>query len=570
MDGTATSFSPEAGSMRGLTGRFRAFFAYALFFSLIINLLMLVPALFMLQVFDRVITSRSVETLAMLAAVTIAALLFMGYLEVVRSRLLGAAALSLERQLGPRVMAEMMQRAAATASTENTHGMRDVSALRSFMSGQGLIALFDIPWLPIYVAIIWLFHPLLGSIALGGALLLIGLAWLNEKITHDDVERAQTAARGAGRFADQSVRNAEASVGLGIVDNLARSWEAINRQAQSLQLHAGRKTGLITALARSMRQLLQVGMLAAGAWLVIDQQATTGVMIAGTILLGRALAPVEAAAAAWKTFVEARAAWGRLDQALLANGDSRRPGTELPAPLGAIEVERVLFGFPGRNVPVLKQVSFRLPPGEVLAVIGPSAAGKSTLARVLVGMWPPLAGSVRLDGADISSWPRNRLGPYIGYLPQDVELYAGSVAQNIARMGEVDDSAIVEAARRADVHDMILHLPAGYDTPIEETARLLSAGQRQRVALARALYGEPRLVVLDEPNSNLDSDGEHSLAASIRALKARGTTVVVITHRAALLGVADKVLTLRDGVVERFGPASEILPRIVIRAPEAA
>ena len=569
MNGIAGPFAREFDSMRDLTGKFRAFFVYALFFSLIINLLMLMPAIFMLQVFDRVITSRSVETLLMLAVVTVAALLFMGYLDVVRGRLLGAAALSLERQLGPQVMAEMVRRAAATDATEGSHGMRDVSSLRSFMSGQGLITLFDLPWLPIFVAIIWMFHPVLGSVALGSALLLITLALINEKITHADVERAQMAARGAGRFADQSVRNAEASVGLGIVDNLARGWESINSQAQSLQLNSSRRTGLITALTRSMRQLMQVSMLATGAWLVIEQQATTGVMIAGTILLGRALAPIEAAASAWKGFVEARAAWARLDKTL-ASGNGLRGGTELPAPRGALSVENVVFGFPGRNVPVLKRVSFELAPGEVLAVVGPSAAGKSTLARVLVGMWQPPVGSVRLDGADIAQWPRERLGPYIGFLPQDVELYSGTVAQNIARMGEVDDAQVVDAAQRANIHEMVLHLPRGYDTPIEETARLLSAGQRQRVALARALYGDPRLVVLDEPNSNLDTDGEHSLASSIRALKARGVTVVVITHRASLLSASDKVLTLREGVVERFGPASQILPRVVMRASAVA
>lgn len=567
---TAAHFSgAEPRSMRELAGRFRSFFLYAAFFSMVINLLMLVPAIFMLQVFDRVVTSRSVETLAMLAAFTVGALVFMSVLDVVRSRLLTAAAVSMERDLGPTVMADLVRRASSATSSDTTHGMRDVAALRNFLSGPGLIALFDAPWLPIYVLIIWLFHPLLGMIAAGGAVLLIVLAWVNEKLTRAALEEAQIVSRGAGRFADQSVRNAEASAGLGIIDNLSRGWESINSQALALQLRASRKSTVVTALTRLLRQLLQVAMLAAGAWLVIHQQSTSGVMIAATILLGRALAPVEAVASGWKMLVEARAAWGRLDWGLSAARPTESV-TELPAPQGALSVDRIVFGFQGRNQPVLKQVSFEVAPGEVLALVGPSAAGKSTLARVIVGLWRPHSGTVRLDGADITSWPRSKLGPHIGFLPQDVELFSGTVAQNIARMGEVDSAAVIQAAQRANVHDMILRLPGGYDTPIEETATLLSAGQRQRVALARALYGNPKLVVLDEPNSNLDFDGERSLVDAVRGLKERGATVIVITHRAALLAAADKVAVLRDGAIEKVGSMSDIMPKAVAKPADAA
>lgn len=555
--------------MREAVARFRSFFQYAALFSLVINVLMLVPALFMLQVFDRVVTSRSIETLAMLGIVTVAALIFLGLLEVVRTRLLTSAGVSLERQLGPRVISEMVTRAARGGASESAYGMRDLNALRGFLAGPGVVALFDAPWMPIYILIIWLFHPLLGVIALLGAALLMGLAWLNEKMTRAAIEGAQLHARGAGRFADQGVRNAEVSAGLGIIDNLSRQWDAINARALAMQLRVGHKASVITAATRVLRQLLQVVMLAAGAWLVIEQQSTTGVMIAATILLARALAPVEAVAGGWKAIIEARAAWRRLDEGLAA-AERAQDVTDLPPPQGRISVERVVFGFPGRNAPVLKQVSFELAAGEVLAVVGPSGSGKSTLARVLVGLWRPSTGVVRLDGADIAGWPRAKLGPHIGFLPQNVELFAGTIAQNIARMGEVDSAAVVMAAQRANVHDMILRLPEGYDTAIAEIGALLSAGQRQRVALARALYGDPRLVLLDEPNSNLDAEGEHLLVEAIRALKGQQVTVVVVTHRAALLAAADKVLMLRDGAVERFGPRAEVLPRPVARAQEVA
>jgi len=317
-----------------------------------------------------------------------------------------------------------------------------------------------------------------------------------------------------------------------------------------------------------MRQSLQILMLATGAFLVIDQQATPGVMIAATLLLSRALAPVESAIAGWKGMVDARSAYARLSKLLEPDGRAEAV-TELPPPTGAVSVERVVFGFRGQDRPVIKQISFELTAGQALAIVGPSAAGKSTLARLIVGIWKPMVGVVRLDGADISSWPRDRLGPYVGYLPQDVELFAGSVSQNIARMGEVDSAAVIEAARQARVHDLILRLPQGYDTPIGEGGAFLSAGQRQRVALARALYGKPRLVVLDEPNSNLDGEGEMALIEAIRQLKAEGATLVIITHRGKLLTSMDRILVLREGVIEKLGPPAEIFASAPRRVPEA-
>ena len=553
--------TPAGPSLHAFAARFQPYFVSAAGFSLVLNVLMLVPALFMLQVFDRVLTSRSIETLVMLGVLSVGALLFMAYLDVIRARLLTAAAVSLEKLLGPRVLADMIRRNAAPGSGEAFHGLRDVNSLRAFLTGPGILSLFDAPWVVVYVLIIVLFHPLLGAIALAGALMMFGLGMLNEKLSRQPLEAMQIESRKAGRFADQGIANAEVARALGMVENLAKGWEGHSRKGLENQLQANRAASVLTSSTRFMRQFLQVAMLGAGAWLVIEQSATAGIMIAATILLGRALAPVETAIAGWKGLVDARSAYGRLDQMLAAEPRDDTL-TQLPAPKGALAVERAIFGFHGQQRPVIKQVSFRLSAGQALAIVGPSAAGKSTLARLIVGLWKPISGTVRLDNADIAAWPRERLGPYVGYLPQDVELFAGTVSQNIARMGEVNSTAVVEAATWANVHEMILRLPQGYDTPIGEGGAFLSAGQRQRIALARALYGKPCLVVLDEPNSNLDAEGEGALIDAIRRMKTEGVTLVIVTHRSRLLTVMDLILVLHEGVVERLGPPSEVLARL--------
>ena len=542
--------------MRELTGQLRPFFVWAAVFSLLINLLMLMPALFMLQVYDRVVTSRSSETLIMLLVLTGGALLFMAYLDVIRARLMTGAGVALEKLLGPRVLVHMVRRGAIPGPKDN-NGLRDVGSLRAFLSGPGIIALFDSPWVPIYVTIIFAFHPILGAIAVAAAVLLLAVAIVNEKLSRQPLQAMQLESRKAGRFAEQGMSNAEVVGALGMADNLSRGWMSLTRVALKLQLDANRASGVLTSTSRFLRQFLQAVMLGAGAWLVIEQASTSGVMIAATILLGRALAPVESAIAGWKGLVDARSAYARLD-ALLASEQKGPPPTELPVPKGAVSVERVVFGLRGQDRPVLKGVSFEISAGETLAIVGPSAAGKSTLTRLLVGLWKPMSGAVRLDGADISSWPRERLGPHIGYLPQDVELFAGTVSDNIARLGEIDSPAVIQAAMRANAHDMILRLPQGYDTPVGEGGAFLSAGQRQRVALARALYGNPRLVVLDEPNSNLDIEGENALNEALRTLKSDAVTVVIVTHRTSFLALGDKVLLLREGAVEKFGTPAEI------------
>jgi len=551
--------------VRDLVAGLRPFFLYAGLFSLAINLLLLVPPLYMLQVFDRVLASRSGETLAVLTIAAIAALLVMALIDILRARLLAAAGVALDRRLGPRVLDGLLAQTAKLSGASFLNGLRDVNTLRSFLGGIGLMTLFDAPWLPFFLLVIFLFHPLLGAVALIGALVMVGLAYLNERLTREPLERAQLEARRAGRFIDANVRNAEVVNALGMLPAVTRRWTRLNDAALAEQMRASRVGGRFAGWTKFARQFIQLAMLGVGAFLVVAQDVTAGVMIAATILLGRALAPVETLVASWRNLVEARIAWRRLDE-LLKTTPQAEAHTELPKPVGALEVERAVYALRGAEKPILRGVSFTLAPGEALGVIGPSAAGKSTLARLIVGVWQPVSGVVRLDGADVAAWPRERLGPYIGYLPQDVELFGGTVAENIARLGEPDAAEVIGAAQRAHVHELILRLPKGYDTEIGEAGQALSPGQRQRIALARALYGKPRLVVLDEPNADLDNDGEEALLGTLQLLKADGVTLVIIAHRPSLLRGVDKMLVLREGAVERFGVRDEVMARVTRQA----
>lgn len=554
--------------MRDLILRFRPFLVYAGLFSLVINLLMLVPAMYMLQVFDRVINSRSEETLVMLTLVVVPLLLVVTLIEGLRARLLAAGGMALDRQLGPRVFDGVLANTARLSSGDYINGLRDVNTMRSFLGGAGIFSIFDAPWLPLFLLLIFLFHPLLGAVALTGSIVMVVLAVANERVTRAPLEQYQAGGRRASRYIDASTRNAEVVSALGMLAAVTHRWAAINEDVLRRQAEAARLGGTLSGLTRFTRQVIQIAMTGAGAWLVVDQHVTPGVMLASTLILGRALAPIESLVANWRNLVEARAAWNRLSQ-LLASNPPAAPGTELPAPQGEISAERVVFALRGAEKPVIRGVSFLLPAGESLGIIGPSAAGKSTLARLILGVWKPNSGAVRLDGADVAVWPREQLGPYVGYLPQDVELFSGTVAENIARLGEVDSPAVIRAAQRAHVHDMILRLPKGYDTEVGDGGTALSPGQRQRIGLARAVYGEPRLVVLDEPNANLDHEGEDALVHTMRELKQEGVTVVVIVHRPSLLGGVDKLLVLRDGVVEMFGPRAEVMAKVT-RGPVPA
>jgi PrtD family type I secretion system ABC transporter len=554
--------------MRDLSARLAPLFCYAGLFSLAINLLLLAPPLYMLQVFDRVLSSRSQETLLVLTFAAIVALVVMAFLEVLRARLLVAAGVALDRRLGPRVLDGLLAQTARLGGAAHLHGLRDVNVLRGFLGGQGLLAVFDAPWLVVFVLLIFMFHPALGVVALAGALLMVLLAVLNERLSRKPLERAQAEARRAGRFIDANVRNAEVVAALGMLPAVTRRWARLNDGALREQVQANSVGGTFAGLTKFTRQFIQLAMLGAGAFLVVSQDLTAGIMIAATIILGRALAPVETLVAGWRNLVEAREAWRRLGQ-LLAAHPPTEPGTELPPPKGAVDVEGAVFKLPGAEQPILRGISFSLKPGEALGLIGPSASGKSTLVRLTVGLWKPWSGAVRLDGADVAAWPRERLGPHLGYLPQDVELFGGTVAENIARLGEPDAGEVVRAAQRAHVHELILRLPKGYDTEIGEAGQALSPGQRQRIALARALYGKPRLVVLDEPNANLDHEGEEALLLSLHMLKEEGVTVIIVAHRPSLLRGVDKLLVLRSGAVDLFGPRAEIMARLTHAARPA-
>ena len=548
--------------MRALVAPLAPVVAYAALFSFAVNLLLLVPPLYMLQVFDRVLTSRHVETLVLLTLAAAGALVIMSALDVLRARLLAGGAILLDRFLGPQVIERVIGAAASgRGAGDSAYSLRDVGTLRAFLTGPAIMAAFDAPWLPFFLVLIALFHPLLGAVALAGALLLVGVAVTNESATRRSTAALQAEGAPAGRFIDGSIRNAEAVHALGMLGDVTRRWMRLNDGALGALARTSEVGGTITGATKLARQSIQIAMLGVGAYLVLEQNISSGVMMAATIILGRALAPVESLIGGWRSFVDAHGALKRLARTFDEARDSAAQ-TELPAPLGAVSVEGVSFRFPEREQFVLRGVSFTLAPGEALGLVGPSAAGKSTLARVVLGIWKPLTGTARLDGADVHAWSRAQFGRHVGYLPQDVELFAGTVAENIARLGELDSAAVVSAAQRAHCHEMILRLPRGYDTELRDGGVGLSPGQRQRIGLARALYGAPRLVVLDEPNSNLDSEGEDALLACLRDLKAVGATVIVISHRPSLLAAADKMLVLREGAVDAFGPMQEVMARI--------
>lgn len=525
--------------------------------SFFVNLLLLAPALFMLQVFDRVLASQSGETLLVLLIGVGVALVLLLLLDYLRARLQGVAGNIVAESLSPVVTKLVIAQGARRSGRGTSEGLRDVGALRALFSAQGLLALFDSPWVIVYVAVIWLAHPLLGMAAAGAALLMLVLALVNDVITRKEIEALQKAASGATRYLEASLQNAEVAQTLGMTDALIARWRQKNAEVTALQRPTSTKTVAMAALTRTVRQAVQVLMLALGAYLVITAEATPGVMIATTTLIGRALAPVELIVGSWRILAEGRAAFRRLSE-LLGSAAALPVRMVLPAPTGQLLAQNLMFRAPEGERLLIAGVSLQLNAGESLAIIGASGAGKSTLVRMLTGVWKPTAGAVRLDQADLSQWPREELGPWIGYVPQDVELFPGTVGENIARLGKVDSAKVVQAAQRAQVHELILSLPEGYDTLVDPSGALISPGQRQRIALARALYGDPKLVILDEPNSNLDGAGEQALAETLTSLRGHAT-VVVVTHRATLIQHVDKMLVLDAGKVQHYGPAAEVV-----------
>jgi len=537
-------------------------------FSFFLNLLMLVTPLYMMQIFDRVLASGRTETLIYLTVIAGFALLVLGLLEIVRNRVLTRISTWLDRRLSGTLIASAVASRLAGAPV-GAQPLRDLASLRGYVGSSAVFPLFDSPWVPVFVAVIWLMHPWLGILALASAVVLFLLALANDLLTRRPLTEANGLTVGAQARAEAAVRNADVVQAMGMMPGLLGDYERANERALGYQQRAGDRAGAVLGLSKFVRLFVQVAILGAGAYLVLNDQLTAGGMIAGSILLGRCLAPVEQAIGAWRQLVGARAAYGRL-QRLLGAMPERRHAAGLPEPTGRLSVERASFVPPGSNRPVLKSVSFSLEAGEALGVIGPSAAGKSTLCRLLVGVHAPSAGSVRLDGAETHSWERSEFGRHVGYLPQDVELFAGTVRDNIARMTEGDMPSVIAAAKLAGVHDMVLRLAEGYETWIGEDGAVLSAGQRQRIGLARALYGGPRLLVLDEPNANLDQDGEAALLHAIAKMKARGTTVVMVAHRPSAMIHIDRILVLRDGVVETVGPRDEVLKKVTGPRPADA
>ncbi|MBU2641957.1 MAG: type I secretion system permease/ATPase [Gammaproteobacteria bacterium] len=546
----------------------KKFFLTAGVFSFFINALMLVPAIYMLQVYDRVLVSRNEMTLLMLTLIVLMLFALMASLEWLRARLMVQAGLKLDAELNDKVLSSTFKSNLRQGGSNADQPLRDLTSIRQFLTGNGLFAFFDAPWAPLFIVVIFLLHPLLGLVSLIGGFMLLGLAYLTEVRTQKPLEAANTAGIAANQFASNSFRNAEVIEAMGMFPALRSRWYKLHSRMLALQAVASDRAGSIAAITRFTRISVQSLILGAGALLVIDASITPGTMIAASILMGRALAPVEQAIGAWKQFVGTRGAYARLKKQL-AGYQPQEQGVSLPPPLGEYRIEQVIAAAPGSTTPILKGISLIIPKSTVVGIIGPSGSGKSTLARLLVGVWGAASGKVRLDGADVYTWNKEELGPWIGYLPQDVELFEGTVAENIARFGQLDSEAIVLAATQAGVHGMILRLPASYETPIGSGGCALSGGQRQRIGLARALYGNPAVVVLDEPNSNLDEAGEAALVSAIRQLKSDGKTVVVITHRTSVLTAIDLLLVLRDGQVQGFGPPAEVLAALNLSAQQS-
>jgi ATP-binding cassette, subfamily C, bacterial len=539
-------------------------------FSLAINLLFLAGPLYMLQVYDRVVPSSSETTLVMLTLGLLMAYLALAGLDAMRARVLTRASVKLDRKVAAAVVTASINQPIASSGARSQY-LRDFDSFRQFVSGAGIHALFDLPWAPIYIAVIFMLHWSLGAFALACGLALVVMALANEWLVGKPLSGANAAAARAYSFTEMSLRNTEAIRAMGMTPGLLKRWGEDRDQMLGRQVVASDRSAAIQSVIKFLRLSMQSVILGLGAYLVIEHTVTAGAMFAASLLLGRALQPVEQMVGAWRGIVSVRGSLGRLHELFSAIG-AERPSLALPKPTGRLSVEGLSYVAPGSPRPLLRNVSFELEAGEILGVIGPSGAGKSTLARHLVGVLAPTAGAVRLDGADLTAWSRNGLGEHVGYLPQDIELFADTVASNISRFQTGDDAAVLEAARMAGVHQLVLRLANGYETAVGEGGAVLSGGIRQRIGLARAVYASPSLIVLDEPSSNLDADGDVALGDCLIQLKKKGVTVVLISHRPASIVTADKLLLLKDGAVELFGPRLDVLaklaPRPVNRAPQ--
>jgi len=540
----------------------RGAFLSAAGFSMIVNFLMLVPVIYMLQLYDRVVPTSNESTLLMLTIIMLGLFMTLGLLEWIRSQILVRVSTRLETLLNTRVFDITYKRSLYSGGQNaNSQPLDDLTALRQFMTGNGLFAFFDAPWLPFYIAIMFLFHTWYGVAAIITAIILVIVAIINEKSTKNTLTQANSLAMSGRALVNKNLRNAEVIESMGMLNNIRQRWIKNSYDVLSLQSVASSKAGLIASISKIIRLSSQSLILGLGAYLVIQNEITPGLMIAGSILLGRALAPIDLMIGTWKGFIAARGQYNRLNE-LLTSIPADKEKMPLPTPQGEISVEGVVIVPPGSKLPAIKGITCLIEKGSSVAVIGPSGAGKSTFARALLGIWPAANGKIRLDGADVFAWDREELGPHIGYLPQDIELFEGSISENISRFYEVDAEKVVAAAKMADVHEMILKLPEGYDTVIGAAGGSLSGGQRQRIGLARALYGTPKLIILDEPNSNLDEVGEIALANALSRLKEQGSTVIIITHRNNILSKVDKLLILKEGTITAYGDRDKVLAEL--------
>jgi ATP-binding cassette, subfamily C, bacterial exporter for protease/lipase len=548
---------PSNEIVQALLGYKRVFRTIGVF-SMLINLLALVPSLYMLQVYDRVLPSRNGVTLAMLTVIMVGMYALTSALEYVRSFIVIRIGAKLDMHLNARVYTAAFETNLKQQGVNAGQSLNDLTTIRQFVTGNALFAFFDAPWFPIYLLVIFLFNVWLGLFALVGSVVLVALAIVNERVSRRPLAEASTLSIRSSSLATSNLRNAEVIEAMGMLPDLMARWGVLNSGFLARQAEASEKAALVGNVTKFVRISLQSLVLGVGALLAIDGKLSPGMMIAGSILMGRTLSPLEMVISVWRQWSGAKSAYERLVD-LLDSNPERRIGMSLPAPAGRLVLENVSAAAPGGRIPVLHGLNFGIEAGDVVGVIGPSASGKSTLARLMVGAWPAAVGTVRLDGADIYQWDKDQLGPHIGYLPQDIELFGGSIAENIARFGQIDSGKVIEAARLAGVHDMILRLPQGYDTLVGERGAGLSGGQKQRIGLARALYGNPALIVLDEPNSNLDEIGEAALKVAIDQLRAAGRTVVLITHRTSIIAATTKLLLLVEGQLRMYGETSQVL-----------
>lgn len=536
-------------------------------FSGMVNLLQLTTSLYMMQIFDRVLTTHNVNTLVYLSLIAATAILLLAILEFSRNQIMQRLATWVELKVAPEGFARAIENVLC-GYAYRMEALRDLATCRGYVGSPALLALYDVPWVPAFLGVIFLLHPMLGFVATGGAIVLFALTLLNELITSRLTKEAGIAAINAQRRADSIARNAEVIDSMGMLPALMSRWQESMAEITTPQRRAAQRGSVVLAMAKFVRLGVQIAVLGVGCYLVLQHELTAGASMAGSIIMGRALAPVEMLISGWKNFIHVRQAFSRL-QVFLSQPRLRPAGLPLPAPVGRLSVERVTYAFPNTTLATVKGVQFALKPGESLAVIGPSASGKTTLMKMLIGTLAPSAGTVRLDDADVHGWMREDFGRYVGYLPQAVELFDGTVFRNIARMRDAAPEQVFEAAQLAGCHEMIQRLPQGYQTEIGDNGELLSGGQRQLIGLARALFGSPKFVVLDEPNSNLDGDSERHLIRALAKLKTLGTTVVLVSHRPALVQHVDLVLLMRDGAVDTFGARADVMNRVVARpAPE--